>query len=377
ACTPPGGSINATSGHISSPNFPDNYDPSRICTWNITVPGGKIIKLTFLNFTLVAGENDDCAGAAADSARVFITNVASHGGNPNDFKICGQKLPPPVYSEGNFIQVRFESRTGLLNKGFNATFEAIDGDSLCPADMILDETSGSFSSPFNPRNYPFNQTCSWNITGKQGYRVELTIPDYNLQRCDGAACSCDYMEVQNSFSDKALPGKLCGTPRFPPVKFYSLHESLRVVFVSDDTNMDYDGFGATYKLLNYSPPICPKETIPLSGSGKISSTNYPKSNYTASRNCTWIITAPADNIVNFTFTDFVLSECSASPCSDSCSYVELYDGGSTSSPSLGRFCQGSSWNEPQLSTGNQMFVMFHPGQTVDRGFEAKYEYTRT
>ena len=123
--------------------------------------------------------------------------------------------------------------------------------------------------------------------------------------------------------------------------------------------------------------VCPKEAIPLSGSGKISSTNYPKSNYTASRNCTWNITAPADKIVMFTFTDFVLSECSASPCSDSCSYVELYDGGSTSSPSLGRFCQGSSWNEPQLSKGNQMFVMFHPGQTVDRGFEAKYESTTT
>ena len=120
--------------------------------------------------------------------------------------------------------------------------------------MILDETSGSFSSPFYPRNYPFNQTCSWKIIGKQGYRVELTIPDYNLQRCGDAACSCDYMEVQNSFSDEVPPGKLCGTPRYIPVKFYSLHESLRVVFVSHDANMDYDGFGATYKLLNYSPP---------------------------------------------------------------------------------------------------------------------------
>ena len=123
--------------------------------------------------------------------------------------------------------------------------------------------------------------------------------------------------------------------------------------------------------------VCPREAIPLSGSGKISSTNYPKSNYTASRNCTWNITAPAEKIVKFTFTDFVLSECSASPCSDSCSYVKLYDGGSTSSPLLGRFCQGSAWNETQLSIGNQMLVIFHPGQTVDRGFEAKYESTTT
>ena len=123
--------------------------------------------------------------------------------------------------------------------------------------------------------------------------------------------------------------------------------------------------------------VCPKEAIPLSGSGKISSTNFPKSNYTASRNCTWNITAPADKIVNFTFTDFVLSECSASPCSDSCAYVELYDGGSTRSRLLGRFCRGSLWNKPQFSTGNQMFVMFHPGQMVARGFEAEYSFPST
>ena len=118
--------------------------------------------------------------------------------------------------------------------------------------------------------------------------------------------------------------------------------------------------------------VCPKEAIPLSGSGKISSTNYPKSNYTASRNCTWNITAPADKIVMFTFTYFVLSECSANCSDSSCSYVELYDGGSISSPLLRRFCQGSTWNQPQFSSGNQMFVMFHPGETVDRGFEAEY-----
>ena len=119
--------------------------------------------------------------------------------------------------------------------------------------MILDETSGSFSSPFYPRKYPVKQTCSWKIIGKQGYRVELTIPDYYMEPCDVAACPCDYMEVENSFSNEALPGKLCGTPRFIPVKFYSLHESLRVLFVSDHS-YGYKGFGATYKLLNYSPP---------------------------------------------------------------------------------------------------------------------------
>ena len=48
--------------------------------------------------------------------------------------------------------------------------------------------------------------------------------------------------------------EILGTPRFIPVKCYSLNESLRVLFVSDDTIMDFDGLGATYKRLNHSPP---------------------------------------------------------------------------------------------------------------------------
>ena len=119
--------LNGWSGYFWSPNFPNNFPTNRTSTWNITVPSGKIIKLIFFKFTLVTGENDDCAGAVPASARVFISNVASHDGKPGDFKICGQKLPPPVYSDGNFLQVTFESRA-TVNKGFNASFEAIDRD---------------------------------------------------------------------------------------------------------------------------------------------------------------------------------------------------------------------------------------------------------
>ena len=136
-----------------------------------------------MNFTLVAGENDDCAGAKAESARVFITNVASHGGKPNDFKICGQKLPPPVYSEGNFIQVRFESRTGLVNKGFNATFEAIDGDSrksLCQFnrkhDTVID-VSGNliWAYPANDKIQTINEQLESIEECSQTFKPLLSI----------------------------------------------------------------------------------------------------------------------------------------------------------------------------------------------------------
>ena len=128
-----------------------------------------------------------------------------------------------------------------------------------------------------------------------------------------------------------------------------------------------DTFMWTFLLLT----VCPNEAIPLFGSGTFSSPNYPMSNYTASTECTWKITAPAGKYVKVVFTDFALSLCAASCSSENCSYVELYDGGSDSSPSLGRFCGGPT-PQPTFSSGHQMFVKFNSGNTVDRGFEAKY-----
>ncbi|KAJ7357696.1 hypothetical protein OS493_023829 [Desmophyllum pertusum] len=95
------------------------------------------------------------------------------------------------------------------------------------------------------------------------------------------------------------------------------------------------------------------------------------SNYTASQNCTWIITVPEGKYVKFAFTDFALGSCALNCSSESCTYVEVYNGSSASSPSLGRFCKGSVLKE-MLSSGHQMFVKFHSGSTLDRGFEAQY-----
>ena len=83
---------------------------------------------------------------------------------------------------------------------------------------------------------------------------------------------------------------------------------------------------------------------------------------------------PAGKRVKFAFTDFALGSC-ALPCSsDSCTYVEVYDGASTSSPLLGRFCHNSA-QEEKVSSGNQMFVKFHAGFSLGRGFEAQYSET--
>ena len=121
-------------------------------------------------------------------------------------------------------------------------------------------------------------------------------------------------------------------------------------------------------------PVCPTEAIPLKGSGNLSSPNYPMSNYTAFRDCSWIITAePSEKHVKLVFTDLALGSCEFDCSSDNCTYVELYDGSSATSPSLGRFCNVNSSDLQEVySSSNQMFVKFHSTSSLDRGFQAHY-----
>ena len=121
ACTS-GEYLNGFSGCFSTPNFPSNYPQYSKCTWNITVPSGYIIKLTFLHFQLEPYQYSPCY--YAPGARVTVTNVASDDGY-QPFMLCGQQLPDPVYSVGNSVQVIFTSLSSQY-QGFNATYMAIN-----------------------------------------------------------------------------------------------------------------------------------------------------------------------------------------------------------------------------------------------------------
>jgi len=121
-------------------------------------------------------------------------------------------------------------------------------------------------------------------------------------------------------------------------------------------------------------PVCPNEAFSLTGNGTLSSPNYPIDNYLPSAFCFWSITVSPNKRVKFAFTVFTLGSCSLECSSDTCTYVEVYDGPSESSPLLARFCHGSA-QEEKVSSGNQMFVKFHAGFSLGPGFEAQYSET--
>ena len=157
---------------------------------------------------------------------------------------------------------------------------------VCPKLASLNETSGVITSPFYPRRYPDDTTCSWRITASKGRHVVLIIQYMEIQQC-GLSCSCDHLEVQNGSSFDGLhhlSGRRCGHYNYNyyssdyyyyyycnyhhyypsycyhwPLIFRSYHESLKVIFRSDGSSTKMDaGFEATYVQVNHAAKITGK-----------------------------------------------------------------------------------------------------------------------
>ncbi|XP_044176719.1 CUB domain-containing protein 2-like [Acropora millepora] len=249
--TPCGLTLNGSaSGNLSSPNFPALFlsGQTQGCSWTIRVPSGRI-KLTFHNFSLEAKGNSNCVGA--QGARLRITNVASDDNQAN-FTLCGPMLPLPVYSSGNVMRLKLESANNDV-PGFNASYETITDEMLCPSAAVLTDMSGEITSPFYPRRYPAAQNCSWKIQANKGKQIKLEVIDMEIERCGpSGACTCDYLEVQNAFKsdDGAASGKMCVEENFTPVTYYSTKNAINVHFSSDPpAGRRHRGFKAVYTTL--------------------------------------------------------------------------------------------------------------------------------
>ncbi len=88
--------------------------------------------------------------------------------------------------------------------------------------------------------------------------------------------------------------------------------------------------------------------------------------------CEWRVTAPIGHVIRLEFLYFQLEQTDPRCLND---YVEVFDGNSTDSTSLGRFC-GHTYAEMLESSLNDMLVVFKSdSKGVRPGFKAQY-YTR-
>ncbi|KAM9792333.1 cubilin [Neosynchiropus ocellatus] len=105
-------------GVIKSTNWPTNYKANSECMWNIAVPFGKKITLTFTHFDLEG--KDILTSRCYDNIVVYDISSLTSNLNQKHGPLCGTKLPAAIQSKGNRMVIRFHSDLFTEGKGFRA-----------------------------------------------------------------------------------------------------------------------------------------------------------------------------------------------------------------------------------------------------------------
>uniref|UniRef100_A0A3B4ZDF0 Metalloendopeptidase n=1 Tax=Stegastes partitus TaxID=144197 RepID=A0A3B4ZDF0_9TELE len=265
-----GGEITKDSGQIQSPNYPDDYRPSKECVWRITVSEGYNVGLSFQAFEIE--RHDSCA---YDYLEVRDGPLET---SPLIGRFCGYDKPEDVRSTSHTLWMKFVS-DGTVNKaGFAANFFKEEdecakpdnggceqrcvntlGSFKCACDPgyelapdkksceaacggLLSKLNGTISTPGWPKEYPPNKNCVWQVVAPTQYRISMQFEAFELE--GNEVCKYDYVEVRSGLSsDSKLHGKYCGTE--VPEVITSQYNNMRIEFKSDNT-VSKKGFKAHF-----------------------------------------------------------------------------------------------------------------------------------
>ena len=231
---------------FSTPGYPLN--PGRgTCGWNITVPPGEFVKVTFWEMVGYRLQNYATVYDVTNSTwRTLGTYARDY--RENEF-----------YSIGNSLFVEFTSLYLLYPGGFLASYEALRAvparyscskptpywwsDNL----VTLGHLQGEFASFGYPLPYPNDVECSWRIEARAGYVIQLTFHSFHL----GQSKYCRWWNDAVTVSEYGCHfvrelGTFCGSS-LPPV-IQSNYSTMKVNFQTDSIGR-YPGFHASYKML--------------------------------------------------------------------------------------------------------------------------------
>jgi len=162
----------------------------------------------------------------------------------SDGKRCGYMRRLAYFSFRENLKVLFVSDGKIRYRGFRATFTQANHTGSCITEEFLSKSSGFFSSPNFPNNFPQYSRCVWNITVSSGYIIKFSFHHFELGRWPHTA----RVSITNVASDDGRqPFQLYGSSLPDPV--YSVGNSIQVIFTS--LTSQYSGFNASYKAITY------------------------------------------------------------------------------------------------------------------------------
>ncbi|XP_048776860.2 uncharacterized protein LOC125681022 [Ostrea edulis] len=222
-----GGHLETESGDFASPNWPRNYEHNLNCSWVITVPKFKIIRISFTHLILSTESTESCNQT---SDRLLIVD--------EDRKNClGNNIREFVSQSNNITVILFTNEFGDA-PGFHLQYKT---DWACGGHYST--PYGEMASPGWPSEYPPSQNCTWDIKAPPGVRIFLTFVKVDLEEHIKRPCHSSYDVIEISEDVANTSTFLCG--RYNHFTYNSSRSRLYIKF-SSDNRVEKSGFHAYY-----------------------------------------------------------------------------------------------------------------------------------
>ncbi|XP_050328157.1 cubilin homolog [Bactrocera neohumeralis] len=161
-----GGNINADSGVIASPRYPNPYPHNAECDWHIQVPKGSSIHFTIEDLSI-----EELFNCHYDFLEIFNGRNDMH---PLLAKLCQLERDEPkqLYTTSNEALLRFRTDGSQRERGFLLSY-------YTNCSRTITDITGVIESPNYGNPYfkdPIN--CSWTIQAPKGNKIVLQFSHY-------------------------------------------------------------------------------------------------------------------------------------------------------------------------------------------------------
>ena len=216
-------------GFIISPRYPSYYPTGRECFYVISPPDATFLSIKIIDMDI------DCTGT---------DNIELRDGHSSKSPIIGvfcgtnDSMPSSIDTTQSSLWLKFSSSHQGIGRGFNISYESINGTSWSynggACGGVMDSPSGIITSPSFPDYYPPAQDCVYIISVPSAPYINLTFTTMDVACPPSGIASpssykYDFIEFRDgSEYDSPLIGKFCGNVSTVPKDIRSTQKYLRI-----------------------------------------------------------------------------------------------------------------------------------------------------
>ncbi|XP_033347146.1 cubilin [Bombus vosnesenskii] len=331
-------------GHLEFPIGGNVYQHGLSCAWVLVTNSSLVLNVTFTRFNLE--HSTDCK---YDFLQI---HDGRNAGSQMIGRFCGNTFPLKngnIVSSHNSLYFWFHSDNSISHDGFAFEWNSIEP--VCGGTLTNDY--GTISSPGSPGRYPPNRDCYWTITVKSSKRIQIHFGQLMLE--EHPSCEADFLEISTIHNERL--GLYCNHTHPPPLV---VPASKAVIYFHSDSAGQDAGFQIHYSAIEGVPGCNDVYTTPT---GTVSS---PTITNIRDIECEWKIQTAVGKRIEITWPKLELSdtECRMQK-------LEIYDGDTSESPLLQRYC-GTMTPPTIKSSTNVLLIIFTSKMYSDGSFTLSY-----